>query len=274
MPANTPGAWLISLMQDLPGQPERYRGDVGHEHQYDKHHRIERPDLAHHLLDRDLADRAADEQDRSDRRMAQADAEIEQHDHAEMHGVDAEVLHHRQQDWRRDQDGGRHVDQGAEKKQEHVDEQQDDVFVAGDGQEEGRHLGRHLGQGHDVADAGGAGDQGHDHRDRAQGPVQEYGQVAPAIVAIDEHGDEERPDAGDRAGLDGGEDAAQDAAEDDHQRDQAPGRIDRDTNRVLDRHHLPLRMALAVSDHDTEDDQREPEQQSGENACHEQGADR
>jgi hypothetical protein len=35
--------------------------------------------------------------------MAQADAEVEQHDHAEVHRIDAEILHHREQDRRRDQ---------------------------------------------------------------------------------------------------------------------------------------------------------------------------
>jgi hypothetical protein len=34
----------------------------------------------------------------------QSDAEIEQHDHAEMHRADAEILHHREKDRRRDQD--------------------------------------------------------------------------------------------------------------------------------------------------------------------------
>src|SRR6266404_1260160 len=46
------------------------------------------------------------------------------------------------------------------------------------------------------------------------GPAQE-GQVGPAIVARDEHRDEEGPDTGDRTGLDRGEYPAQYAAQDD-----------------------------------------------------------
>ena len=75
--------------QHVPRQPQRHFRNIGDEHQHQKHHGVERPDLPHHLFDRDLADRASDEQDRSDRRMAQADAEVEQHDHPEVNGIDA-----------------------------------------------------------------------------------------------------------------------------------------------------------------------------------------
>jgi len=63
-------------------------------HQHQKHHGVERPDFPHHLLDGDLADRASNEKDRPNRRVTQPDAKVEQHDHAEVNRIDAEILHH------------------------------------------------------------------------------------------------------------------------------------------------------------------------------------
>ncbi len=262
------------LLQHHLRQPEGDAGHIGHQHQHEEHHAVERPDLAHHLLDRDFAHGASHEQDRPHRRMAEPDAEVEHHDHAEVHGIDTEVHHHRQQDRRGDQDRGGHIHQRAEDQQQDVDQEQDHILVAGDGEEERGDLRRHLVQRHHVADAGGAGDQGHHHGDGAQRPVQQHRQILPAIVAVDEHGDQERPDAGDGAGLDRGEDAAQDAAEDDNQRDQAPQRIDGDLRGLLDLDHVALRMLVAIGDHQAQDDQREAEQQAGKHARHEQCADR
>ena len=181
--------------------------------------------------------------------MAQPDAEVEHHDHAEVNRVDAEVHHHRQQDRRADQDRRRHVDQAPEHQQQNVDQKQDDVLVAGDRQEERGDLRRHLRERHHVADARGAGDQGHHHR-RPCASVRctSAGQVAPAVVAIDEHGDEERPHAGDGAGLDRGEDAAEDAAQNDDERDQAPRRVDRDLDGLRSGDSLSARMAVAIGD--------------------------
>src|SRR5712671_2373023 len=84
-----PGYGLRSL-QHPPRKPQRDFRNIRDQHQNREHHPVERPDAAHHLLDRHPPDRAADEQDRADRRLAQADAEIEHHDHAEMDRVDAE----------------------------------------------------------------------------------------------------------------------------------------------------------------------------------------
>src|SRR6516162_9412765 len=67
---------------EQPRQPQRQRRQIGHQHQNAEHHAVERPDAAQHLFDGDVADGAADEQNRADRRVAQPDAEIEHHDHA------------------------------------------------------------------------------------------------------------------------------------------------------------------------------------------------
>ena len=56
--------------------------------------------------------------------------------------------------------------------------------------------------------------------------VHQLRQLAPSIVAIDEHRHKERLDAGDRAGFDRGEYAEQDAAENNDDGDQAPDGVD------------------------------------------------
>ena len=99
-------------------------------------------------------------------------------------------------------------------------------------------------------------------------------QIAPAVIAIDEHGDEEGPDAGHRAGFDRGEHAGKDAAEDDHQGDQTPQRLDRNLHRLPHRHRRAARMTVAIRDHQTQHHQREAEQQARHHAGHEQADDR
>src|SRR6266700_6326022 len=81
-------------------EPEGDRGNVGDQHKHHEHDRVERPDAAHHLFHRDLADRAADEKRRAHRWGQQADAEVEQHDQPEMYRVDTQRGHHRKHDRR------------------------------------------------------------------------------------------------------------------------------------------------------------------------------
>ena len=113
------------------GSQSEIAGMIGHQHQHDEHHAVERPDLAHHLLHRDLADRAADEQHRADRRrgsrpMPRLSIMIM----PKCTGSTPKLHHHRQQDRRADQDQRRHVHQAAEHQQHDVDQHQDDVLVA------------------------------------------------------------------------------------------------------------------------------------------------
>ena len=74
-----------------------------------------------------------------------------------------------------------------------------------------------------------------------------FGSSLHLHVAIDEHRDEERVDAGDRAGLGRREHAGQDAAEDDHDGDHAPDRVERDLERLAQRDDLALREVVAGS---------------------------
>ncbi len=67
--------------------------NIGHQHQHDQHRDVEDHDALRYRLHGDLADGAADHQGRADRRREQPDAEVEDHDDAEMHRIDAERLH-------------------------------------------------------------------------------------------------------------------------------------------------------------------------------------
>src|SRR5687768_2555359 len=80
---------MSSLSEDAR-QPERDRRDVSDESEDSQSGAIERPDRAHRLPHRDLAHGASDELHRPDRRRVEANAVIEDHDHAEMHGIDPE----------------------------------------------------------------------------------------------------------------------------------------------------------------------------------------
>src|SRR5690242_5180361 len=73
---------LLLLVAEGPRQPERKAGKVGDDQKRGAHRAVERPQLARDLLHRHLADRTADEQGRPHRRRDEADAEVEQHDHA------------------------------------------------------------------------------------------------------------------------------------------------------------------------------------------------
>src|SRR3989304_1146628 len=86
-----------SVAEQHAWQPEREGGDIGHQHQHDQHRDIEGQDAARYGFHGDLADGAADHQRRPDGRRQQPDAEIQDHDDAEMHRIDAEGLDYRKE---------------------------------------------------------------------------------------------------------------------------------------------------------------------------------
>ena len=81
-----------------------------------------------------LATRDEDEQHHAERRMQQADHQVQRHDQAEMDRVDAELQHDRQQDRHQDGDRGDGVDEAADEQDQDVGEQQEHPFVLGDRQ--------------------------------------------------------------------------------------------------------------------------------------------
>jgi hypothetical protein len=99
-------------------------------------------------------------------------------------------------------------------------------------------LQRDLHQRHDVAEAGRKADQDHHDGHRLDRAVHQLGQIAPLVVAVDEHRDEKRPQHRDRSRLGGGEHARQDAAQDDDHGRQAPHRIAADAQGLAQRDRL------------------------------------
>src|SRR5262249_11369971 len=235
------------LFQQQLRQPERQRRHVGHQREHDQHRHVEDQDAARYRLHAHAADRASDHHRRPDRRREQADAEIENHDDAEVHGVDAEGLDHGQEDWRADQQHRRQIHERAERQQQNVDVEQKRVFVARDRDEKLRDLRRYAHDRHHVAEGDREADHDHDHADGAHDARDQLRHLAPLDVAVDEHRDEEGVNTGDRSGFGRREDAGQDAAEDDRDRNHAPDRIDGDPNCLAQRYDLAFGELVAVS---------------------------
>src|SRR5262249_44437337 len=239
------------------------------EREHDQHRHVEDQDASRDRLHGHLADRAADHHRRPDRRRQQADPEIEDHDDAEVNGVDAEGLDGRQEDWRADQQHRRQVHEGAEHQEQDVDPQQEHVLVARDVDEELGGNGGNAQDRHHVAEGDREADHDHDHSDRAYDARDQLRQVAPFAVAVNEPPDEEGGEAGACRRLRRGEYAAQNSPEDDRDRDHSPDRVERDLERLAQRDHLALRKLLTLRNDENEHDQRESEQQGRNDSAHE-----
>ncbi len=175
-----------------------------------------------------------------------------------------------QEDRRADQQHRRQIHERAEEQQQQVHVEQEHVLVAGDGDEELGGPGRDAHQRHHVAERHREADHDHHHADGAHHAADQQRQVGPFVVAVDEHGDEEGVDAGDCRRLGRGEDAGQDAAQDDDHGHQAPDRLVGDAHRLAQPDRLALWEVLAMGDDEAQDHQRQPEQQTRDDAGHEQ----
>src|SRR6476660_1229196 len=241
-------------------QPNAKRRDVRNQKEHNDHWNVEDDNTFRDRLHRHLSDRAADHHGRANWRREQADAEIENHDDAEMHRVDAEGLDHRQEYRRADQQHRRQIHERAEQQQQDVDPEQEHVFVAGNIDEEFRRDRRHLQQRHHVAERNRKADHDHDHAHRADDTADQFRNLAPFDVAIDEHRHKERVDARDRARFRRCKYAGQDAAENNDDGDHTPNSVERDLADLTERDLLAFREIVAARDVQNEDDQRQPEQ--------------
>ncbi len=79
------------------GQPQRQLRHERDDQQHDQHRQVERPDRLQHFTDADAADRRSHEQHRSDRRRDEPEPALQDQDHAEVHGIDADRLRDRQE---------------------------------------------------------------------------------------------------------------------------------------------------------------------------------
>src|SRR6202008_1431640 len=103
-------------------------------------------------------------------------------------------------------------------------------------------------------------DHDHHHADRAHDAPDQERQVAPLVVAGDQHGDDEGIDARNRGRLGRREDARDDAAHDYEDRAEAPERLDHDLERTPHRDDFAPRVAALARDDEDEDHQRQAEQ--------------
>src|SRR5262245_45501283 len=252
------------------GQPQSEGGDVGHQAQHDQHRHVEDQDAARDGLHADTTDGAPNNHRRSDGRRQQADPEVENHDDAEVHGIDAERLDDGQEDRRANQQHRRQVHEGAERQEQHVYTQQEHELVAGDVDEELRGHRRHAHDRHHVAERDGEADHDHHHADRTHHARDQFRQFAPLDVAVHEHGHEEGIDNGHRAGLGGRKDTGKNATKYDGDGDHAPYRIEGDFQCPAQWYHLAFGKALTLGNDENQDDERKPEQQRWNNTGHEQ----
>ncbi len=153
-----------------------------------------------------------------------------------MHRIDTQRIGHRQQHRRQDQDDRRHVHQGANQQQHDVEVHQNDVLVVRQRSEELGDTHRQLHVGHHRAKRRCEADQNHHDGHRLHRATHQLRQFIPLVVAVDKHGDKERPQAGDRGGFRCGKDPRQNAAKNDHHRHQPPQGIEEDLQRLFKRH--------------------------------------
>src|SRR4051812_6000040 len=113
-----------NLFQYESREPKGQRRDIGHEREHDQHRDIEHQDASRHRLHAHTADRTAHDHGRSDWRGEQSDPKVEDHDDAEMHGIDAELFDDRQEYRRADQEHRCEVHEGAEQEQQYIDPKQ------------------------------------------------------------------------------------------------------------------------------------------------------
>jgi hypothetical protein len=109
-----------------------------------------------------------------------------------------------------------------------------------------RRLGGQLHDRHQVAEAGGEADHHHHHRHGLGDAVDQLRQVAPPVLPVDHHGAEEGVHAGDRAGFDGRERARQDPPRMMTIVSRPHTGIERDLQRLAQRHHLARRKSPAL----------------------------
>ncbi len=100
--------------------------DIGDEQEGDEHCQEERDGFARYVGDGGLADATPDEEAGADGRGAEADAEVGNHNNAEVDRGETELEGHRQEDGGEDEQGRGHIHKEAHPQQEQVDGEEDD----------------------------------------------------------------------------------------------------------------------------------------------------
>ena len=139
-----------------------------------------------------------------------------------MDGVDAQLGGYGVHDGDKNVHGGVGVHEAACNQEDHVDDQQEDVLVAGDLQQQS--LGRLRNAEHraHIGEQGGRADDQHDAAGGLAGVDQDIDHILHLDLTIDEDADHQTVYHGDGSRLGGGENAAVDAADDDDGHQEAP----------------------------------------------------
>src|SRR5712671_4670986 len=265
-----PARRAAPALRRRPHQHQRNRRHVTDQHQGRKVDQHERNHAAINRAQRLVEDRLRGEQVETEWRGVHADRQIDRHDDAEVDGVDARRLDDREKQGREDHDGGRRFEETADQQKAEIDQQQDlpqrqlqrihgadDVLRnAARGQQPG-------------IDAGGRHDD-ENLGDQEYGRERDAPQVAPADVAVDEHGHHQRVDSRDPGGFGRCEDAAIDAAEDHERRTERPAGLLGGGPDFRPRRPLAGRDLAGAGVEDDVDRVDEPDQQARQDAGREQ----
>ena len=220
------------------------------------------------------ADADGHEQVDADGRGDLTDGEVHRGEHTEVDQIDPELLGNGIHNGDKDVHGGVRIHEAAGDEEDHVDDQQEHILVAGDLEQQAL---RRAGNAVDRADVGKQRRRADDQHDTAGGLAGVHEQLAhvlPLDLSVNDHADEQAVDNGDRSSLGRGEETAVDTAEDDDGNQEAPERSAEGLPAVT-----PARLftrglnALSANlDHD-DGDQRKAHHNAGENAAHEHIAD-
>ena len=163
-----------------------------------------------------------------------------------MYRINAEGVGDRQQHRGQDQNQRRHVHQRTNQQQHDVNTHQNDILVIRDTGKRFGNAHRQLHIGHDGAKRCRETDQDHHDSHGLHSAIHQFRQFRPLIVAVDKHGDEKRPQAGDRRRFRRGKNTGKDPAHNDDDRHQPPQRIEKDLQCLSERHALPFRVAALM----------------------------
>src|SRR2546425_2641625 len=265
--------FLSALVAQEPGQKEHERRYVGDQRERDDHGAEKRHHLAHEVLKGHFRDLDHHEQQQAIRRGHQADYDVDDRDHPEMHGVDAQRLRGGEEHWNNDQQNRGSLEKTAENQHDRVREQEE-----GKGREfvplhyDGERLWNVLDRNDVVEDHRGRDQDADRYRDARAGRERVV-DVAPGDGAIEERGNQQRVKGRERGGFRGRGDAAVKAAEKDHRHRQRREGLPRDARDVAQRDGLLDREISSLGDERDIGHLRDAEQQARDNAAEEQVAD-
>src|SRR3989449_5719701 len=265
--------FLSALVAQEPGQKEHERRYVGDQRERDDHGAEKRHHLAHQVLEGHFCDLDHHEQQQAVRWGHQADHDVDDRDQPEMHGVDAQRLRGGEENRNDDQQDRGPFQKATENQENHVRSQQEGkrrelVPLHHDGERPWNVLDRD-----DVVEDHRGGDQDADRYRDARAGQQRGVDAAAGDGAIEERGNQQCVEDGERGGFRGRGDPAVKAAEKDHRHHQRGEGLPRDARDVAQRDGLLDREISPLGDERDIGHLRDAEEQARDDAAEEQVAD-